>query len=86
MALIGISAVFWTIWRFRNEACFENKKLTDPFILIRMIGQLLTDWLILQKNQEKQEEMKWAVKLVEQVANEIFRASRGWRPGIPRLT
>ncbi|KAM0882850.1 hypothetical protein ACQ4PT_032027 [Festuca glaucescens] len=38
------------------------------------------------RNLGKQEELKWAVKLVEQVASEIFRASRGWRMGVTRLT
>jgi hypothetical protein len=78
MALMGIAAFLWTIWKFRNAACFENKKLTDPFVLIRMVGMFLNDWTILQRNLGKQEELKWAVKLVEKVASEILHEDGGW--------
>ena len=40
------------------------KKLTDPFVLIRLVGQFINDWSILQQKQENQEELRWAVKLV----------------------
>jgi hypothetical protein len=30
--------VFWTIWNFRNEACFENKIVWDPIVLIYVVS------------------------------------------------
>jgi hypothetical protein len=52
------------------------RKLTDPFVLIRMVGHFLNDWVILQRKPEKLEELKCAVKakLVEWVASEHYRA------------
>jgi hypothetical protein len=38
LAMVGISAVFWTIWNFRNEACFENKIVWDPIVLIYVVS------------------------------------------------
>lgn len=38
-----------------------------------------------KKSQEKIDLMKGGVNQVERVAMEIFKATRGWATGVPRL-
>lgn len=38
LVLVGVSVVFWSIWRCNNDVIFEEKKLiNDPIILIKLI-------------------------------------------------
>lgn len=79
---VGISAVMWSIWNRRNDIGFERKSVLDPFVIVYRACSLINSWVILQKKQERQKELIWGAKLLERVANEVFSASRGWRPGI----
>ena len=85
LIIVGIAALLWAIWNARNEICFENKKIHDPFVIIHRVTQLINSWAILQPKQGSREELMWGAKLLERVASEIFSASRGWRPGTLRI-
>jgi hypothetical protein len=54
MIVVG-AAVMWTIWIFRNDICFENKKVQDPFGLVKMVGYWLNSREILQKEPATQD-------------------------------
>jgi hypothetical protein len=45
----GFAAVFWVIWKTRNEACFKNIFPGDPAALINRKAALLHSWNGLQK-------------------------------------
>ena len=48
LIIVGIDAVLWAIWKVRNEICFENKTIHDPFVLMHRVTQLINSWAILQ--------------------------------------
>ena len=62
-----------------------NMWVVDLCVPVNMIIKNLHDWNVLQRNQEKIRCMTAGVRQVEQVAREIFRATHGWRIGVPRL-
>jgi hypothetical protein len=37
LVLVGISALFWTVWKCRNGVVFDNKRYTNPMILIKLM-------------------------------------------------
>lgn len=39
-----LAAICWAIWKRRNEACFENKKLKHPAEIVIHICALLSYW------------------------------------------
>lgn len=52
LALYGSAAVCWTIWKTRNDACFNNKKIpNNPADVVYSLCALVNGWAILQKNQ-----------------------------------
>lgn len=83
--LVGLSVVLWTIWILRNSIIFDNNKINDPRVPVNMIARWLNDWVLLQKNQESQETLRWGVKMFELIANEFFRVVHGWRVGVNRI-
>lgn len=48
LMMVGVSALFWKIWRLRNSAIFDQKRVTDPSVPVNMIANWLNDWSILQ--------------------------------------
>jgi hypothetical protein len=42
-----ISAALWTIWKLRNEICFQNVGRKGMDILINKVARLAQNWLIL---------------------------------------
>ena len=64
---------------------FNTKKIYDPIVLVKLMGNWISIGSILQKKGAKAKMLMLGARLVEQVASEVFRSSRGWRPGVPRL-
>jgi hypothetical protein len=31
LMIVGAGAVLWSIWEIRNDACFNNKLISEPF-------------------------------------------------------
>lgn len=85
MVLVGIAAMFWSLWRSRNDICFNRRNVTDPMTIVKMMCAWIADWSFLQIKEPKSRMLTVGARLLEQVASEAFRASQGWRPGVLRL-
>lgn len=79
--MVGLAVISWTIWKIRNSACFDNKKIDDPRVVVNLVGYWLNSWSIMQTKQANREALSWGVKLFEQIASENLQASHGWHPG-----
>lgn len=79
LVAVGISAVFWTIWKIRNNVVFDKKRISNPCIPVNMMIKMLHDWLVMQINPRSRRIMAEGVRRVEQIAGDIFRATLGWR-------
>jgi hypothetical protein len=53
LLLFGCGAVFWAIWRTRNDWCFGDKILFDPSNVIFLCCFWLDSWAIRQKERGK---------------------------------
>jgi hypothetical protein len=47
---VGLAAVCWTVWRTRNNVCFDGKRIKMPTEIICLICSTLTYWAGLQKD------------------------------------
>jgi hypothetical protein len=47
---VGLAAVCWSIWKIRNNICFEGKRVKTPTEIICLICSMLTYWAGLQKD------------------------------------
>ena len=83
--LVGVSAVLWTLWKCRNDVIFERKRINDPLGTVKLICNWILDWSILHIKVPERRILQLGTKVVERVASEIFKASQGWRLGVPRL-
>lgn len=36
LVLVGISAIMWAIWKFRNDITFRDRMINDPMTLIKL--------------------------------------------------
>ena len=79
LVMIGVSAICWTIWKLRNSVIFDNNRVNDPCVPVTLFIKNLNDWNILQTNPARSKLMEAGVKLVSEVAEEIFKAAYGWR-------
>ena len=53
LVLFGCGALFWAIWRTRNDWCFGNNHLLDPSNIIFLCCFWLDSWVIRQKKKEQ---------------------------------
>ena len=58
---------------------FDNNRVNDPCVPVSLFIKNLNDWNILQTNPARSKLMEAGVKLVSEVAEEIFKAAHGWR-------
>lgn len=86
LVMVGISTICWTLWKFRNGVVFDNNRVDDPCTPVNLFLKWLRDWNILQRNPERSKLMEAGVRQVGRVAEEVFMAARGWRPGGRRIT
>ena len=47
LVLGGCAAICWTIWKTRNDACFNRKFPNDPAAVVYRLCALLNSWAIL---------------------------------------
>jgi len=74
---MGSSAILWSIWLFRNEGIFDKKKQLYSYLQVVFRATYWTRfWIALQKKNDKPL-LKWACRMMETVAMEIF-AKHGW--------
>lgn len=55
MVLVGSAAIFWALWKCRNDIIFRSKKIYDPMIFVRLMCNWIVDWSILQKKSRRKE-------------------------------
>jgi hypothetical protein len=73
------TAVFWIIWKFRNEMCFQGRKWTGVKELIGRWARMLKDWLLLRKPEDVLVLGAWMEKLELEHARP---PSLPWDPGL----
>ena len=83
--MIGISAIYWTIWKLRNNIIFDNNGVNDPCVPVNLFLKNLNDWNVLQTNPARSKMMEAGVKQVSVVAEEVIKAAHGWRLKIGRI-
>jgi hypothetical protein len=71
--------MFWSIWKTRNRACFDNVLPFDPCDIIYIICHLLDYWCELQK-PKVQEGLRQGNDLVKMMLRLIFNRAKGWAP------
>jgi hypothetical protein len=52
---VGLAAVIWAIWRTRNAACFDKKRVKSPTEIVCLICSFLTYWAGLLKEGLKEQ-------------------------------
>jgi len=65
------AAICWAIWKRRNEACFENKKLRNPAEILSYACALMTFWAGLY-GMEMQGKIMDGVKLLLSCASKMM--------------
>ncbi len=83
--VVGLAAIIWTIWKFRNKACFEKKLPADPTDLMFMACSLVESWATLQKQEGSRRNLQLGARLLKQVVNEVYNSKLGWRGGVRRI-
>lgn len=85
LVLVGVSAMFWSLWKCRNDMCFNRRVNCDPRTSVKLMCSWIFDWSVLQIKEPDTKLLTLGVKQVDRVASEIYIASQGWRPGVLRL-
>lgn len=80
------AAIVWTIWKFRNVACFKNKKKTkDPLELIYVVCSWINLWSILQRSGDTQDRLQREAALLKTVVTDFYNTRFGWNPYVMRI-
>jgi hypothetical protein len=79
LVLFGCGALFWAIWRTRNDWCFGNKHLLDLSNIIFLCCFWLDFWATRQ-NKKEQKIVVLGSKLIRKTASEAFGRAFGWCP------
>ena len=85
LVLVGVAAILWSIWKTRNEACFQGKRPDNLVTVTNLIGFWISPWAILQSNEGHREGLCWGAKLFKQASSEVFTAARVWQPANQQL-
>jgi hypothetical protein len=86
LLIIGAGAILWSIWKFRNDICFNNKWFVDPNDMFSSSVNGLNLGQFCRQRREKgcwRKEVHWSK--LKGMAHEIFRRSRGWAPVSKRI-
>ena len=75
--MVVVAAIMWGIWKTRNLACFENKWPKEPVEVISKFCFWIEFWAKMQVMPDARLELERGAKVLERVASEVFRASRG---------
>lgn len=76
---IGCGAILWTLWRIRNDCCFNSKNHVNASNVFLMCCFWLDSLTILQKNSTKRK-LEEGSSLIRRIAKEIFKRDFGWAP------
>jgi hypothetical protein len=84
LVLCGAAALCWTLWKTRNDACFNNKKPNDPANVIYRLCNLLSGWAFLQTDQDRRN-IEEGVEKLKMVIREAYACAHGWAPAVLRI-
>jgi hypothetical protein len=84
LVLCGAAAICWTLWKTRNDACFNNKKSNYSTNVIYRLCNLLSGWSILQTDQGRRNTEEGVEKL-KMVIREAYAWAHGWAPAVLRI-
>lgn len=76
--VVRIAVVDWTIWKFRNTACFKNKRTQDPLELIYVVCSWINLWSILQRSVDAQERLQRGAALLKMVTADFYVQHNIW--------
>jgi hypothetical protein len=82
--LCGAASLCWTLWKTRNDACFNNKKPNDPANVIYMLCNLISSWFILHIDQDRRN-IEEGVEKLKLVIREAYAYVHGWAPAVLRI-
>jgi hypothetical protein len=61
------SAILWSIWKLRNEMCFQGAKWQGAGVILKKAARMLRDWKLIQQEEEADH--------LERLARELERRS-----------
>jgi hypothetical protein len=65
------SASLWTIWKIRNEMCFQGLRPTWTGIVLRRLAGALMNWKLLHKEEDVQQLERWAKLQWEELGSDF---------------
>jgi hypothetical protein len=85
LLIFGCGALFWAIWRTRNDWFFGEKSLIDPANIIFLCCFWLDSWAIRQKEKEKKMVVQGS-QLIRKIISEAMSRAFGWCPRDRRIS
>jgi hypothetical protein len=82
---VGCSAVLWTLWKIRNEACFEDKRVVNMLDIFILCCFWMNSWILLQKKSARRM-LEERSNHIRRMASDFFIRAWGWSPVDRRLT
>jgi hypothetical protein len=82
--MCGASAIYWVLWKTRNDVCFNRATLSDPANVVYRLYNVLNSWALLQKNQDQGRVDDGVLKL-KMVIREAYTKAHGWAPTMARI-
>jgi hypothetical protein len=77
LRLVGIGAVFWSIWLSQNDVIFNKTHIASYMQVIFRGTHWARSWSIFQK-EDKWKVLQTACRLIETLAMEIFAKYEWW--------
>lgn len=76
LIIVGCGAVLRALWRSRNEICFSDKMVINPYNILFLCCFWMVSWNIIQKKAKKM--LEAGSNLVRRLAKEFFKRVLGW--------
>jgi len=74
---VGVAAMFWAIWRCRNDVVFNQMKSNSIMHVIFRGAYWLRSWAQLQRDETAKDALSTMSKKLEIIALEI--SNKGWK-------